>query len=139
MAELKTKPTDESVEVYLNSIEKDTQRKDSFAILNMMRDVTKTEPVMWGSSIIGFGTYKYRYASGREAEWMKIGFVPRKRNLTLYIMDGFDQYDSLLSKLGKFRTGKACLYINKLEDVDLDVLREMVERSVDHVTRSSLE
>jgi hypothetical protein len=70
---------------------------------------------------------------------MKIGFAPRKRNLTLYIMDGFDQYDSLLSKLGKFRTGKACLYINKLEDVDLDVLREMVERSVDHVTRSSLE
>jgi hypothetical protein len=139
MAELKTKPTDESVEVYLNSIEKDTQRKDSFAILNMMRDVTKTEPVMWGSSIIGFGTYKYRYASGREAEWMKIGFAPRKRNLTLYIMDGFDQYDSLLSKLGKFRTGKACLYINKLEDVDLDVLREMVERSVDHVARSSLE
>ena len=139
MAELKTKPTDESVEVYLNSIEKDTQRKDSFAILNMMRDVTKTEPVMWGSSIIGFGIYKYRYASGREAEWMKIGFAPRKRNLTLYIMDGFDQYDSLLSKLGKFRTGKACLYINKLEDVDLDVLREMVERSVDHVTRSSLE
>jgi hypothetical protein len=139
MAELKTKPTDESVEVYLNSIEKDTQRKDSFAILNMIRDVSKTEPVMWGSSIIGFGTYKYRYASGREAEWMKIGFAPRKRNLTLYIMDGFDQYDSLLSKLGKFRTGKACLYINKLEDVDLDVLREMVERSVDHVTRSSLE
>ena len=139
MAELKTKPTDESVEVYLNSIEKDTQRKDSFAILNMMKDVTKTEPVMWGSSIIGFGIYKYRYASGREAEWMKIGFAPRKRNLTLYIMDGFDQYDSLLSKLGKFRTGKACLYINKLEDVDLDVLREMVERSVDHVARSSLE
>jgi len=139
MTELKTKPTDESVEVYLNSIENNTQREDSFTILKIMKDVTKTKPVMWGSSIIGFGTYKYRYASGHEAEWMKIGFAPRKRNLTLYIMDGFDQYDLLLDKLGKFKTGKACLYINKLEDVDMDVLQEMIERSVDHVTRSSLE
>ena len=139
MAELKTKPTDKSVEVYLSSIESETKREDAFRILNMMKDVTKGDPMMWGSSIIGFGTYKSKHASGREVEWMKIGFAPRKRNLTLYIMDGFDQYDSLLSKLGKYKTGKACLYINKLADVDMDVLREMIKRSVDHVTRSSLE
>ena len=88
---------------------------------------------MWGPSIVGFGTYRYQYASGQRGEWPVVGFSPRKRNLTLYIMSGFDRYDDLLSKLGKYKTGKSCLYINKLADVDQEILRELVRQSVDHV------
>jgi hypothetical protein len=98
-----------------------------------MREITGVEPVLWGPSIIGFGTYTYKYASGREGEWPVVGFAPRKRALTLYIMDGFDEYESLLARLGKVKTGKACLYINKLADVDQETLRELVRRSVEHV------
>ena len=92
---------------------------------------------MWGPSIIGFGSYRYKYASGREGEWMLTGFSPRKQNLTLYIMPGFDNYDSLLAKLGKYKTGKSCLYINKLEDVDLSVLEKLVKQSVDHMVETN--
>jgi hypothetical protein len=92
---------------------------------------------MWGDSIVGFGRYRYQYASGREGEWMLVGFAPRKRNLTLYIMSGFDEYDGLLEKLGKHSTGKSCLYINKLEDIDLDVLRELVDKSVQHMRETN--
>ncbi len=137
MAELKTQPTDESVELFLNSVESDNKRTDSFMILKMMSEVTGSEPKMWGDSIIGFGKYRYRYASGRQGEWFLVGFSPRKRNLTLYIMSGFDGYDSLLDELGKFTTGKSCLYINKLEDIDLDTLRELVKRSVDHMIETN--
>ena len=137
MAELKTQPTDESVELFLNSVESDNKRTDSFTILKMMSEVTGSEPKMWGDSIIGFGKYRYRYASGRQGEWFLVGFSPRKRNLTLYIMSGFDGYDSLLDELGKFTTGKSCLYINKLEDIDLDTLRELVKRSVDHMIETN--
>jgi len=98
-----------------------------------MKKITGEEPVMWGSSIIGFGNYTYKYASGREGDWMLTGFSPRKQALTLYIMSGFDAYEGLLGKLGKFKTGKSCLYVKKMEDVDQDVLEELVKQSVDHM------
>ena len=101
MAELKTQPTDKSVTDFLNSVENDTKREDSFTIIELMKEVTGVEPIMWGDSIIGFGTYHYRYASGREADWFLTGFSPRVQSLTIYIMDGFDEYDALLGKLGK--------------------------------------
>ena len=133
MAELKTKPNDKSVTDFLNSVENDTKREDSFTILELMKEVTGVEPIMWGDSIIGFGSYHYKYASGREADWFLTGFSPRVQNLTLYIMDGFDEYDALLGKLGKHSTGKSCLYVKRLENIDLDILREMVEKSVAHM------
>ena len=124
MSTLKTQPTDASVDAFLHTIEDERKRRDSFTLLQLMQDITGEAPQMWGDSIIGFGRYRYRYASGREAEWFLTGFSPRKRNLTLYIMSGFDEYDALLDKLGKHKTGKSCLYVNKLDDVDLGVLRE---------------
>jgi hypothetical protein len=133
MAELKTQKTDASVGAFLEAVEHPTRREDSFAVLEMMREITGHEPAMWGPSIVGFDSYHYQYASGREGEWPVVGFSPRKRSLTLYIMDGFEQYDALLARLGKHKTGKACLYINKLADVDHDVLRELIRQSVDHV------
>jgi hypothetical protein len=133
MAELKTQKTDASVTEFLESVANERRRQDGFAIFELMREVTGEEPAMWGSSIVGFGSYRYTYASGREGEWPLVGFSPRKQNLTLYIMDGFDAYDSLLGELGKYRTGKACLYINKLEDVDQETLRKLVKQSVDHM------
>lgn len=137
MARLKTQKDDASVEGFLNSVENEKRRKDSFAVLDIMREIIGEEPSMWGTSIIGSGTCRYKYASGRDAEWFVTGFSPRKRNLTLYIMSGFDDYDSLLSDLGRYRTGKSCLYINKLEDVDLETLRELITHSVNHVAESS--
>lgn len=133
MAELKTKPCDASVEAFLNSVENEKKRQDSFAILELMREVTGEEAQMWGSIIIGFGSYHYKYASGREGDWMLVGFAPRKQALTLYIMSGFEGYDALMTDLGKHKTGKSCLYINKLEDIDLDTLRELIRQSVEHM------
>ncbi|MFN2180539.1 MAG: DUF1801 domain-containing protein [Candidatus Promineifilaceae bacterium] len=133
MAELKTQENDASVDDYLNSVEDDKKREASFKVKELMEDVTGEEARMWGESIVGFGHYQYKYASGREGEWMITGFAPRKRNLTLYIMSGFEEYDDLLDKLGKHSTGKSCLYINKLEDIDMDVLRELVNKSVQHM------
>ncbi|MFN2207172.1 MAG: DUF1801 domain-containing protein [Candidatus Promineifilaceae bacterium] len=139
MAELKTQENDASVDDYLNSVEDDKKREASFKVKELMEDVTGEEARMWGESIVGFGRYKYRYASGREGEWMITGFAPRKRNLTLYIMSGFEEYDDLLDKLGKHSTGKSCLYINKLEDIDMDVLRELVDKSVQHMKETNPE
>jgi hypothetical protein len=133
MAELKTKLNDASVEDFLNSIEDEQKRDDCFAVLKLMKQVTKAEPKMWGSSIVGFGSYHYKYASGREADWMLAGFSPRKQNLTLYIMAGFDNYDALLARLGQHSTGKSCLYIKRLADVDTGVLKELVTQSVAHM------
>jgi hypothetical protein len=135
MAELKTKPTDESVEDFLNSVENDRRREDSLKVLELMKEVTGEAPKMWGSSIVGFGSYCYQYASGRVGEWMAVGFSPRKQSLTLYIMDGFGEYDALLGDLGKHRTGKSCLYINKLDDVNMEVLRDLVQKSFAHVAK----
>ena len=133
MAQLKTQPNDKSVTDFLDSVENDTKREDSFTILELMKEATGVEPIMWGDSIIGFGTYHYKYASGREADWFLTGFSPRVQNLTLYIMDGFDEYDDLLGNLGKHSTGKSCLYVKRLENIDLEVLKEMVEKSVAHI------
>jgi hypothetical protein len=133
MAELKTQKNDASVEAFLNSVPDEKKRQDSFALLDLMREITRDEPALWGNSIVGFGSYHYRYASGRENDWFQVGFSPRKQNLTLYIMSGFSAYDALLAKLGKHKTGKSCLYIKRLADVEIDVLRELVKQSVAHV------
>ena len=129
-AELKTKLNDASVEDFLNTVSDEQIRADCFEIAKLMKQVTKAEPKMWGSSIVGFGSYHYKGASGREGDWMLVGFSPRKQNLTLYIMAGFDRYDELMNKLGKFSTGKSCLYIKKLADVDKKVLKELISESV---------
>ena len=130
MAELKTKVNDASVDKFLQGVKDEQVREDCYRILDIMQKGTKAEPKMWGKSIVGFGSYHYKYASGREGDWMLTGFSPRKRNLTLYIMPGFDEYDGLLKKLGKHTTGVSCLYIKKLEDVDTKVLQELVTKSV---------
>ena len=138
MAELKTKRTDESVEAFLNRIPDEQKRKDAFTVMDIMRRATRAEPQMWGSSIVGFGTYRYKYASGREGDWLLTGFSPRKQNLTLYITSGFEQYEELLKSLGKFKTGKACLYINRLDDVHLPTLRKLIKQSVQHMKKTNL-
>jgi hypothetical protein len=129
-AELKTKVNDASVTEFLNGVIDEQKRNDCFQILKMMQQVTKDEPKMWGSSMVGFGSYHYKGKSGREGDWMLIGFSPRKQALTLYLTGGFDTHDALLKKLGKFTTGMGCLYIKKLEDVDKKVLKEPLQASV---------
>jgi len=135
MAELKTKPNDRRVEAFLNNVSDPKKRQDSYAVLELMKQVTGEEPVMWGDSIVGFGSYHYSTKSGQEGDWFLTGFSPRAQSLTLYIMSGFDQYDELMSKLGKYKTGKACLYVKKIEDVDTDVLRELVRLSAEYIAR----
>jgi len=130
MAELKTTPTKKMVKSFLDQVEDKTKRADCYKILEIMKQITASEPVMWGDSIVGFGSYHYRYESGREGDWFLAGFSPRKQNLTLYIMSGFRQQEEWLARLGKYKTGKSCLYINKLTDIDIAVLKEMIERSV---------
>lgn len=130
MAELKTKVNDASVTKFLNTIEDKDAKKDSFEILKMMEQITKEKPKMWGASIVGFGSYHYKGASGREGDWMLTGFSPRKQNLTIYIIAGFDKHTALLKKLGKHTTGKGCLYIRRLGDVDQKLLKELITDSV---------
>ncbi len=130
MAELKTKVTKESVQGFLKKIPDEQRRKDCQVVLKLMEEVTGAKAVMWGPSIVGFGRYRYKYESGREAEWMVTGFSPRKNDLTLYIMPGFEQVPDLMKRLGKHKTGKSCLYLKKLEDVDLKVLKKLVSQSV---------
>ena len=133
MAELKTKPNKVSVEKFLKSIKDEKKREDSFKVLELMKKIIKEEPVMWGPSIVGFGKYHYKYASGREGDWLLTGFSPRKQNLTIYIMSGFKHYNELMKKLGKHKTGSSCLYINKLEDIDMKVLKELITESVKYM------
>ena len=114
--------------------EDETRRRDAKALDKMLRDITGEKPAMWGPAIVGYGSYRYRYESGREGDWMKIGFSPRKANLVLYIMPGFDSYDALLKRLGRHKTGKSCLYINTLSDVDDNVLRQLASRSWNKMT-----
>ena len=137
MAENKTVKTGASVDEFMAAVENKRRREDGLALLEMMKNVTGLEPEMWGPSIIGFGSYHYRYDSGREGDMPLTGFSPRSRSLSLYFMSGFDNYEELLGKLGKHRTGASCLYINKLADVDMDVLRELVAQSVEHMKDSS--
>jgi hypothetical protein len=128
VAELKTKKNRASVAAFLNAIEPAERRKDCKTIARMMKEATGARPAMWGESIVGYGSYHYRYASGREGDWFLTGFAARKQDLTIYLGTGqFRQRDALLKKLGKHRTGKSCLYIKKLADVDLEVLRQLIE------------
>jgi hypothetical protein len=133
VAELKTQPTDQNVEDFINSVEDEKRRQDCRTILQVMQEASGEQARMWGNSIVGLGSYHYKYASGREGEWFLTGFSPRKRDLTLYIMAGFDQYTGLLERLGKHKTGVSCLYIKRVDDIDLGVLKELVARSVAHL------
>jgi hypothetical protein len=130
MAELKTKLNNASVTDFLNGIKDEQNRVDSFEILRLMQQVTKLEPKMWGSSIIGFGNAHYKYESGREIDWFLVGFSPRKKNLTIYVMGNLEPHADLFKKLGKHKTGVGCLYISKLRDIDNKVLKELIKRSV---------
>ena len=130
MAQNKTQRNDGDVMAYLESVQHKRRREDSLVVKAMMEEITGEPAEMWGASIVGFGSYHYRYESGREGEFMLSGFAPRKQSLTLYIMGGHERYQELFARLGKHRTGKSCLYINKLDDVDLDVLREIIAESV---------
>lgn len=133
MAALKTKQTNDSVDAFLKGVEDEQKRKDCFAIKALMEKITGEPAKMWGTSIVGFGSYHYKYASGREGDWMLTAFSPRKQNLTLYIMSGFSKYDELLAKLGKHKIGKSCLYIKKLADIDMAVLAALIQASVDYM------
>ena len=130
MAELKTKPTQESVKEFLNQIPDEERRKDCLAVAKIMEEITGSKPKMWGPSIVGFGTYHYKYASGREGDWMITGFSPRKKDLTLYIMMGFEKHPELMKQLGKHGTGKSCLYIKRLSDIHLPTLKKLIKQSV---------
>ena len=136
MSELKTKKNAASVEDFLAAIEGEQRQADSRTIVDLMKKITGDEPAMWGGSIVGCGSHHYKYDRGREGDWMKVGFAPRKQSLTLYIMSGFKRFDELMAKLGKHSTGKSCLYIKKLEDVDMGVLEELMRESVAHVTKT---
>jgi hypothetical protein len=131
LAEIKTKPSIASVEDFINSIEDELKRKDSFQLVEMMKKASGEEPVLWGNSIIGFGNKRYRSErSGREVDWFLIGFSPRKANLSLYISVAIEEHADALKILGKHKTGGGCLYINKLDDVDLNVLMGMINTAL---------
>jgi hypothetical protein len=130
MAGNKTTANDQSVEEFLNAIADEQKRKDSFTVVELLKEASGMEPKMWGSSIVGVGSYHYKYESGREGDTMLAGFSPRKQNLTFYNVGGFEQYGDLLSQLGKHSLGKGCLYIKRLNDVDLPTLKKLIEASV---------
>ena len=133
MAELKTKPTEASVEEFVKALPGEETIRDCFEIIGIMKAATKQEPRMWGPSIIGFGTIHLKYASGRELEWMIMGFSPRKQNLTLYLPVGsLEFYDKFLPKLGKYKRGKGCLYIKTMKDIDPQVLRELIDLALEY-------
>ena len=135
MSDLKTRPTDASVEAFIDAVDHPRRREDAHILLDLMRRVTGEKPVMWGPAIVGFGRYSYRYASGKEYDWPIVGFSPRKQNLSIYILLGFGESGDQLSRLGKHKTGKSCLYINKLADVDMDVLETLVRTTVAEMKR----
>lgn len=137
MADVKTKQNDADVKAFLDSIENEKRRADAHAVDAIMQEVMGEPGKMWGKSIVGYGSYDYKYASGREGTWMQVGFSPRKATTTLYIMAGFDEYADLMEKLGKYKTGKSCLYIKKLEDVDTDVLKKLIKLSAEHIKETN--
>lgn len=132
----KTKKTGQSVSAFLNAIDDPARRRDAKAVAKLMREITGEKPALWGPSMVGYGSYHYRYASGREGDWFLTGFSPRKRALTLYIMAGFDRYETLMKELGTYKTGKSCLYLKSLDDVDRDVLRTLITESVDYLRQT---
>lgn len=133
MAEQKTKPTEVGVDEFLGGVADERRRAECRVVRDIMAEAAGSEPEMWGTSIVGFGRRRYKYASGREGEWMLTGFSPRKNDLTLYIMPGVEDFPEIMGRLGKYKTGKSCLYIKKLDDVDLNVLRELVKKSVERM------
>jgi len=135
MAELKTKQTELSVDAYVDAIADGVRRQDCRTLIDLMRKATGFEPKMWGSSMVGFGSYHYKYESGHEGDAMLTGFASRKSDLTLYIMSGFDRYEELMARVGKHKAGKACLYVKRLADIDLTALAELVTLSVHEVKR----
>lgn len=136
MYEVKTKKNRKSVDKFIESVTHQQRQADAKVILALMKDITKEKPVMWGDSIIGFGTFEYSNKSGFKGEWMSIGFSPRKQNLSLYILTDSPNCKKLLSKLGKHKRGRSCLYINKLADVDLDVLKALIKDSYEHMAEN---
>ena len=130
MAEMKTKPTNESVKDFLNRIPDAERREDCLAVAKMMEEITGEKPKMWGPSIVGFGSYHYKYASGREGDWPKAAFSPRKKDLTVYLMMGFQKRAELMEKLGKHTHSKSCLYIRRLSDVHVPTLKKLIKVSV---------
>ncbi len=136
MAELKTKRTDDNVDTFLKGVKDEQARADCYQIIEIMKKATKAEPKLWGTSIVGFGDYHYKYASGRENDWFQVGFSPRKQNLTIYLMGGLQDHDDLLAKLGKYTTGKGCLYIKTMEDVNTKVLQKLVNEAVKRLKTS---
>ena len=137
MSQNKTIANDKDVKAFLNAVEPEQKREDAFTIMKLMEEVTGEQATMWGSSIVGFGTHHYRYETGREGDMPLVGFSPRKQAMTLYILAGYENCDNLWSKLGKYKTGKSCLYIKKLEDVDMDILREMVKQCAEHMRETN--
>lgn len=135
MAEPKTKRTGEDVGAFLDAIPDERKRADAQWVCALMSEATGHAPEMWTGGMVGFGTYDYRYASGTTGTWFPIGFAPRKQNLTLYVLNGFDGTSDLLARLGKHKTGVVCLYVKRLSDVDLDVLKQIVTRSVEYHRR----
>jgi len=135
MAELKTKVNDASVDAFLNTMTDEKKKKDSYAIIDIMRKITKCEPKMWGSAIIGFDSYHYKYDSGHEGDMCLIGFSPRKANISLYLMCGLHSDKALMEKLGKHKMGKGCLYIKSMDDVDPKILKQVIEGSVEAIKK----
>jgi len=133
-AKNKTVETDGSVMDFINSVDHEKRKEDAKKVLSMLKDITGSPAKMWGNSLIGFGNYHYKYESGREGDFFKAGLSPRKTALTIYIMAGFERFEELMAKLGKYKTGKSCLYIKKLEDVDEEVLKELMQASYDYMT-----
>lgn len=133
MAELKTKKNESSVDLFLSQVENPKRREDALKLLKIFEKVTGENPKMWGDSIVGFGQYHYVYESGREGDWPITGFSPRKQNLSLYIMPGAERFQSELGKLGKYKLGKSCLYFNKLEDVNIPVLEELIRKGMEYM------
>ena len=136
MSENKIKQTENSVEDFLNSIENEQRKKDAFEVLELMKSITALEPKMWGDSMVGFGSYHYKYESGREGDYMITGFAPRKSNLSIYIIDGFEKYADLLAKLGKHKTSVSCLYITKLDKIDKEILKEIITQSFNYMCKN---
>ncbi|MEQ9405768.1 MAG: DUF1801 domain-containing protein [Cyclobacteriaceae bacterium] len=131
MAELKTIPNDGDVDAFIDAVEPEWKRDDSRELLKLIGKITGEKPKMWGPSIIGYGDYHYKYASGREGDWFLSGFSPRKQSMTVYLMGGYDDAEELLEKLGKHKTSVGCLYFKKLEDIDLKILEELIIHSIE--------
>ncbi|HKG48447.1 MAG TPA: DUF1801 domain-containing protein [Pyrinomonadaceae bacterium] len=130
MSEPKTRPTNQSVEDFINKVPEAERRADCFEIAKIIEEITGEKPKMWGPSIVGFGTYHYKYASGREGDWPLTGFSPRKKDLTLYMMMGFERHAELMEKLGKHSVGKSCLYIKRLSDIHVPTLKKLIKMSL---------